>query len=500
MKIRRGIFALSFTILVLAVLGIIGFFLNKKVTSVWEDVNTWSVQERVIVPSAAKDLKVTLSGDVHDGKFDFSSDYCLLYEITSDDTTSTLKCSLLPYYYVKRANEVAKDWKEKSDIQIVVTKEDPAPSEFLGRLDKSFESVSNLGTDAMPVSISFSGDSKKPEASLTNKVQHYMLVQSSKVEEIPVVITGFSVKRLDTATAKEKSVYATNWVKAVKSELEKDLTIDLKTIKTSRNLMNTLRTTLQNDALMCKGLSTCSFGYESNPAEKLMFYLYGLSKSNPEKVRTINQAMVESVYPFNGTRALAPASDESATVELDWQEMAAYNNPICPIAEVMSGKHTGGNMYFMEYVKNSENPAGIRIPNNDAEALKLLNAIPMKEFASNQGWTSDSVTRMNEACYYVLKNAKEGTQIGNKVVQVFAAMYSENIGTKTDLGAASLESIIYEMTAYSPYKSSLLLDYPRMVRREVGAVQKSSSAAGEYMELKSLINTLVVLYTYDSKN
>lgn len=121
MKVRKSLLVTFLIVSLISGVLYIGFRIKQKIDTAWFDAYSWTTEDKVIVPSQAENLKVknVVETSVEDNKktFSFTTEYCYLYEITKseDEQNATLRCSLLPMYYMQREKEVSKEWQANSD-------------------------------------------------------------------------------------------------------------------------------------------------------------------------------------------------------------------------------------------------------------------------------------------------------------------------------------------------------------------------------------------------
>lgn len=494
MKISKKTFVLSvYVLLVVLAAAIMGWVIFQS-NKMWEDSSTWYTEHKLILPQVAKDLNVSLVGDMGKGEFSFSAPYCMLYEIKQTESSATLKCSLLPFYYTVRQAEVPKDWSENSDIALVITKEDAEPQDFLGRLDKSYTSVSSLGSSIHPVSLSVQGSIIKPQASFLGKLEHLRKVYAKEKDQFIVSISSYKVSKLDNLTNAQKAEYAKKWKVAVDKELSDYVKITETKKPISQPFLSIMREAFAFERLKCSDLEKCEYSYKKNPAEKFMYSVYNWESSNKEAFLQAKGAMLTSLFPFYDVRKGTPEEVISEDRLPGWNELAAYTFPICPINDVVGGTTSQSSALFLLYM-NKNLASNLQSLTSQKEVIASIDAqFKLVDFVKTGKWGSDLISNVNVGCYYLLVNGvTENQLLKKKVIDTYFSMLSMSIGKKVEPTAISMNTLIYESTAYSPYKTSFISDQSISRLRET-SLESSVKAADAYTEWRSLLHTTVVLY------
>lgn len=495
MKISKRLILFSTLAVVISV--IIGgiYWAVSYVNNAWQNVASWTTEQVLIVQPQAKDLKVAITGDITSGNFTFSADYCQLYSVVSTDSTAELKCSLLPYYYTGRAAEAPKDWTENSDVKLVVKKTDVAPTSYLGRIDKSFDSVRAFGSEPVAVSFYVEGKASKPEKNIANLLKHAELVYKGKKEQVKVTISAYSVTPLNATTAAERAAYAKEWAKKMNTEISAHLSEFSADKKSGQDYLNAFRDAYDFTRIQCTYLGKCEYAYDTNPAENFMYYLYTREIFDKKELdKTISTAK-QSLYPFYSVRKDNSDIEDCPTCTPNWSELAAYTFPICPINDIINGKKSTGTALFETYT--SEFLAkSIDMPKTSAAASKLLDVYKKGNFSKTDDFDSETVSSVNLACYYVLENnLEEQSPLKTKLINTYFAMLSEFVGTPLTQKKNDLEKYIYESTVLTPYKSSYLAD-PSVHKFRETNLETSTASALKYTEWRSILSSLVLLYIY----
>ena len=510
MKVRKSLLVTFLIVSLISGVLYIGFRIKQKIDTAWFDAYSWTTEDKVIVPSQAENLKVknVVETSVEDNKktFSFTTEYCYLYEITKseDEQNATLRCSLLPMYYMEREKEVSKEWQANSDILLVVSKNDVAPKEFLGRLDTSFESVSSLGSSAYPVSISIEGVYTYPADTFLHRISHYVLISSGKRERLTAAITEFSIKRLDKATPEQMHEYALTWSKEMHTILSAKISEYSLSSKKNSEYLDGANKLFGHLRVKCFGLNTCHEEYIGNAANNFIYSLYGMQTWNPSFYKDGVNAMKADLYPFNGMETFPV--EEGNIVEgsiVHWKVFSAYEFPICPISDIESGKITPNMALLKTYVgKETVIEPSLQ---NKSSLVELLKSTPYsyagleKELSDFGGWETDRIFAVNFACSIALGgNDALSIALRDQLIATYYNMFSLFVGTKTDGSTASLEKIIYESNAYSPYSSRFISDFGVARYRESG-LESNKDAADKYIEWRSALSSYIMLYLYDSR-
>jgi hypothetical protein len=499
MRIRKKSFFIILEVVILVTIAIALSVLWVKVNATWNDENSWTTENKLVLPSVAEGLGVKIVGDSKSGDFSFSTDYCVLTEIVETESTATLKCSLIPYYYIEREADVPKDWQEKSDILIVVSKNDPEPREFLGRLDVSFVSVSALGSSKIPVSISLKGKSIRKEKSFANIIEHARIVSEKGKQEVSVTLTEWSVARLDKATKAQMELTTAKRIAALKGMLEKDFITPESKVEGTQNKLNLFRVYFGFSLVECSNLSTCGYRYEVNPADKVAYFMYGLNQYDKPKFTKYKAEFDKALYPFYPVRTNPQIISKDSKVKNDWTVFAAYNFPSCPVVELSKNESNDVTKFFQTFVKNAGQAlvGDYTIPKTETGHLAWLKRYSRSLYFPGEGWDGDFVDQLNISCGFLLSNGPEKyPELKKKVLDIYSDMLSLSLSHNVELTKDSVTEAIYTLTAYSPYSSPTVLDSLDMRERE-GFLEKSSDMGNQYVEWKSLFNSLILLYLYE---
>lgn len=490
MAIKKRGFLLAVPVVVIVVVTIAGYLSLGLAEKRWKDQSTWSSENRLLIPAQSSQLKVAEKNDAADStgnkKFTISVDYCYLYEIQSGAESTTIKCSLLPYYYALRQAEVPKDWKEKSDVYLTVKPSDPAPSEFLGRVMKDYAAIGNLGSFKYPVSINVEGVRRFPRATIAEKLSHLIVTFQGKKQNIPMDITAYSVTRLDNLSQEEISKRAQKIIPEIYEELHRVLGISYKTYSDPQKALNEYGRVFANYRLMCRNLSDCKPGYGSNPADQLIYYWYSLEKRDRDEFEYLYNAMKVNV-PF-----ATPTG--GAYIEGEWtQIMAGGRFPMCPIRDVISGKASKG----ASYIRARKSSLQAYYPSDDTQAMSKLNTIVADSYITTGNWDGALLRNLDGTCLYILEKGYSPTHaLSQSLIKKYYLLVEAMLGMPLSVDMSSVPKIIYESSAYSPYKSSFVLDYQILKQRE-RAVELSGEAAEKYTDIRSIWSTLILLYLYE---
>jgi len=497
MKISKKVLFISVVILLVSVIFVLVRVLSKNIEVAWNNEDTWTTKERLIFPKEVSSLKVnrqvtaTATGEA----FSFRADYCYLYAITqsTDGSKATLKCSLLPMYYLQNLGTATKEWQEKSDILMEISKEDISPTSFLGRIDLSFESVSELGSQKIPVSIAINGETRLPTKTISASISHFITALFGKKTEVAVKFTGYEVKRLNNTTDLQKEEYAKTWVKKVNNLIKMDFVSKQAQKVGAIEKLKVFKQYFTPSALKCSDLSTCIAGYSDNPAEKVAYYMYGLYQSDRSNFAKFMEEFSTSLYPFTPKYPAITKEQVAASGGVNWTTFTVYNFPICPIAEVIKGTTSGATVFFGTYAKTVALDAEV-VKSNEA----VLDGYKDTLWVEGEGWDSDFIKQFDRVCGYVFTNQGIGSaSLKQSLVEVYFKMLSIQTGSKVTPDKNSIANEIYEKSAYSPYSSPLLLDASLMKERQNGleTIDKQGSA---YVEWKSLLNSLIFVYLYET--
>jgi len=467
----------------------------KAANTAWNDRTTWSTEARVMYPQETSVLKVKedLSEIDSSGKqnFSFEAEYCYLYEIEPTPEKATIKCSLLPYYYAKRGEETAKEWKEKSDIYIVIRPDDASPEEFLGRIGKSFSDVSNLGSKKYPVSIKISGSNQYPSPSFANKVNHLLKSYKGEKELLDTSISSYSIKRLDESTPQQRKEYTDAMITRIWREIDEHVNTNPKTFPNTQDLLNHYREVFGNYRLLCSNLSECTYSYNGNPADQFLYYWYLLKTREEPKFTAIFNTM-KTVYPF-----VPRVLDGKAcpTCGENWTAIMPGLFPACPINDVLQHRQSKNVEYLYARIDGKTDRS--LEPKSAADAMKLATNFNTSSYLETGFWEQDLLTGFDYVCYYVLKNnLSPDAPLAKKLHENYLKMVETMLGVPFDGSRAAFEQIVYESNAYSPYTTRLVLDYTVMKDYE-GFMESAQTATGRYLDIRSLWNTLILLYMYE---
>lgn len=498
MKIpKRNVLYIFVITLILIILGAFATVI-RQIYVYWDDESTWTTEAKVIFPPASQSLKMSIEGSLVSGQFSVTLPYCQLYSVTRTDETATLHCSLLPSYYILRQAEVPKDWSEKTDVKVVMAKGDKTPSYYLGRIDKSFESVQAFEGLPTPVTIYVSGKSEKPEKSLQNLVTHAQRAFDKQKDPVQVTLSEWRVQALDTATDQQKVEYAKQWQKDVQSELARHLNESAQQKKVAQEYINDMRTLFAYERFECRDLNLCAYKYTQNSAEKFMYYMYGLEFRDKELFAHAVENAEASLYPFTGKPRPTSPGKACPTCTVDWTDFSAYTFPICPIADVVTGKKSQSyEKLFAPFVERYLSQSAT-IPADEQQALSLLDAYKKGLFTTTNEWSQGAVDAVNASCYYLLKDGvSKHPDLKNRLLTVYTDMVGEYIGRPLEISQKGLNNIIFDGSVYSPYKTSYITDFAVSRFREQTQLTTSVEAAGMYQEWRSFSATLILLYMYN---
>lgn len=488
LKYRKLAFGLIIFLLVAGVAALLIYLIAEKQ---WADEQTWSAEERLILPKEHAVLKIesTQEPKQPDGtqKFTFVAEYCYLYEIAATKDSANIKCSLLPMYYAERAQEVPKDWHEKSDIFIDIKLDDPEPAEFLGRMDKSFASVSALGAKKYPVEITLEGQYRYPEGTMSNKLEHLLIVLKRQRQPVHVNLTQYSVTRLDTVTPEQKRRFVEAKVPQIWAEVEQLVEATSKTPINDQVVLDSYGQTFGMYEKLCKNLSTCEMAYGASPGDQLLYYWYATQPHSLAKYNQIHR-MMKRVYPFVARTEIDLPPGEH------WTEITTGMFPVCPIKDVERGaKSTNAEYLFARAGKSLAS----YIPANATAAAELLDGFSPKAYIENVQWELDTIRNTDAVCYFVLANGVEkNRELAERLISQYYEMVSTQLGVPITKRSSSFDDVIYQSAAFSPYRTNLVLDYAILRDREV-AQDPAPKATEQYTDLRSLFSTLILLYLYE---
>jgi hypothetical protein len=199
-------------------------------------------------------------------------------------------------------------------------------------------------------------------------------------------------------------------------------------------------------------------------------------------------SLMKQVYPF------VPRTEVKVQEGVSWTEITTAMFPICPIRDVVSGvKSTNAEYLFARADKSLAS----YIPATAAEASKNLDGFSTASYIQNVLWDIELIRKVDGVCYFVLKNGvKENQVLTEKLISVYYEMISTQLGVPVTRDPASFDTVVYQSIAYSPYRTTLVLDYAILRDREV-AQDPTTESTKKYTDLRSLFNTLILLYLYE---
>lgn len=480
--------------IVLAVFSVV--WLSKSLSYSWDNVDHWGLDRKISFPLLDNDLRVSksISGPTGKTTFTFSADYCYLFVIqkSADGSEITLKCSLLPRYYFESSQNSPASWQQRSDITMVINNNDPAPDAFLGKSDRSFASISQQLEKPIAVSIQVVGEFQKPAKTLKSQFEHFANSISGSKTPVNAIITSYAIKRIDTATSQEQMVYANEWVAQLRKKFQTELAESIDKESSSTDRLNYLRKYFTATSLKCSKLESCAPEYEENPAEKVGYYLYGLQRYDATAFAKYSDLFYASLYPFNNKYPPQESNPKKAA-KSPWTVFSAYNFPMCPIAEISKKEVNGTTKLFSAYAKVLSKYADTA-EKSDA----LLKSYNRSLWFEADGWDSDFIRKFDGVCGNILSGAVPSTEKQRaKIVEVYLDMLSKQIGTTVTYDKKAIARLIYEKTAYSPYKPPFLVDSVLMTDRakDIDTLEEQGTT---YTEWKSLVNTLIIAYLYET--
>lgn len=483
--------------IIIVILSLTGYSLFDYAEKTWDNPSTWSTEQRIKYPDKSSELKIEeVTGPLDENgvqPFSFAVEYCLLYEIEKSNANATIKCSLLPNYYSTLAASTLKDWEEHSDVYVVIKPSDVAPTNFLNRINKTYEFLT-LGSERYQVSLSVTGRLLRPKETLMAKIQHVVDVWSKKNSEVEVVIDSYAVIPIEPVSdpAKKQEV-ADAWAKSVEALLKTDFVLPTGNKQTPRERVNNFRTYFNFSAIECAGLSDCTPSYEENPAEKVAYFMYGLSSIEPSRYAAFMSDFTEQLYPFKPVRPAVTTVASGREEDSDWSIFSVYSYPICPVAELITGKKQAPSTFF-KYHANKVFTAKATVD----ELLTYLGKYDKKLYENGVGWDGEFMSKLDQACAYVLEHDDASTvALKKRVIDVYFDMLSFQLDAKVIGNKESLANLVYTFSLLTPYKSPYLLDGLLMKDRAAGIVT-TKELADSYTEWKSVLNTLIVLYLYEA--
>jgi len=491
MKIRKKTVLSIFVVVTFIVAITISLLFVQSINDAWKEVDSWTAEDIISLPQKTDGLKITLdvanSNSKQEKNLKFKTDYCYLYSIVpSEDKDSVeISCSLLPLYYAERELEVPKDWEEVNDIKIVINKNDPSPTEFLGRQDKSFDSVSSLGSKNLPVSIEIVGKYIYPEETLANKFRHWKKTRTNDKSTIEFKLEGFSIKRLDNVGDEYVHTFATKWVKDIRVETDNILHVNENL--EGQKLLNAFGDFFTYKSAICKGLTGCEKDYEGNPSASFSYYLYSINSSKVPYISSIDKALTSYLYPFNAKER--PSDDPTD----DWGVFSVFEFPICPIRSI-GKKNTFVIDFFKSYMLKSE------IDNFSEDmphtAIKWEDKWS-QDYAQYYIWNPEIVYDIDKLCFLAFSNKLSLSEL-HSLENAYYSLADATLGIESSSDKKSLERYIYESSAFSPYKTNLLTDRILQRSREDSRFDTNESSASRYVEWRSVLNTYLVLYLYEN--
>jgi len=499
MRNEKRILLLSYYSLFAVVLFGAIVLLAKFINDTWENGNTWDTQPALSLP-VSEPLHTVLSKETTQSKpgqvsFIFKTDYCYLYEIVKTEgpqSALTINCSLISKYLFDSLTESQRKLV-KPDISLVIHENDPRPISFLAQADTTYSALGKLSNYTQPVTLTVTGTITKPQKDFKNLVNHFVSFVTGKNTLAEGTLVSYEVKSLTNASDSQKSEFADKWIRRVNESFEKGFLTNLSKKKDVTSRLNYFRESFSPTSMSCTKLTTCVAEYAENPAEKIIYFMYGLHRSNKQVFTENAKDLYSSIYPFNKKYPSVNASAVRSKESSDWTIFSVYNFPVCPVAEVVNNESNDATKLFVEYAKSLDDFA-----NTEAQHLAFLKTFNQKFWTETEGWDADFIVQLDAVCGNVLANqATTSPALKKALIDVYFEMLSTQAGEKVTYNKNVLANYIYTHAVFSPYNTPLLIDTVLMHDRTKG-IETVDQQIDSHIEWKSLLTTLIISYLYET--
>jgi len=500
------VFAL-FVIVIAIVIGV-----SVDITSRWNNDKYWTYENTI---SILKQSPGTITRETING-VEVVFEYGLLYSIQTDGDKVKYHFSYEPYdVYQLR---IPPNKNPETDLFFTIdTKSDAKPSAFLGRIDKSTNSIKSMGTNSALVTagkVHFSYS--KPKMELQSLWNHYIKAITGKKSDYNVNITSWYVedltklaqKSLNNLTPDRKAELRKKWKEETEKYLveyhgEEEL---LSSKYEGAKFIDELSDRFKFENLICRDVNnqlSCQGGYYGIPGINLMMYLYMRNSSGKTALsdKFLTNAR-SSLFPFS--RSTNEDKTEEKT-EQQWKHMFTGGFSVCPIVELSKKDYTHKNVQlFKEYYEFFYYDD----PKNKMISSKTLTAT-IKEISNRKLSNSDKNAEMltieeesnvDVACYRIAINKdSEGDllrEVNNLYKIIFDNIFTirEKDGNKTVLKNLSMDEFISRSN--TAYGNVLLTDYALLEDR-VGTLETADEQVTKKHDFKMLLKSYIIMYTYE---
>lgn len=488
---------------VLLVIVVIGIGIAIDITNRWNNSKYWTYEN---VLSTTKNTPATVIRETTD-EVEIKFDYGLLHSIQEEGDKIKLSFSYEPYDIYQLRGKDNKNLG--TDLSFVIdSKSDSKPSAFLGRLDKSFDSVKALGTYSV---VETSGEVKfnytKPKMELGSLWSHYVKAISGKKSDYDVKITSWYVedisklaeKTLSNLTEDKKKDLRKKWREETEKYLveyhgEEEL---LSSKYEGKYFLAELKRRFLYQNLVCteeSGSLSCEDGYLGSSGLNVMTYMYVRNNSGKTAFNDkFLKAARESLFPF--TERI-----NESTFKSEWLFMNTNGFSICPIVEVVKRDYSSNNVkLFMEHYEEFYTRSANRNLSSK-ELVEKVKAIDRTRISSGtRGIISlEDEHVVNDACYRAILTKTDSaliSELNSFYKRVFDSFFSIRAIENSSSVIKRITMDEYIARSTSVYGNRLLTDYILLDSR-LGSIDNQNDQIAEKLDIKMLLKTYIIMYIY----
>ncbi|MCC7304448.1 hypothetical protein IT418_03500 [bacterium] len=477
-RTNKNIFIALFFVVLICLLSL---FSILSVHSYWDNSSSWS-SKTIQVPDNNVNIrsKLQLLQGQEKNLFSYTTEYCRLRLVTYTTETITLTCDMIT------GNSTEDQTNTENDVKLIIERSAISNESLL--LSEDFENKPKGET--IPISLTIKGRSERPKRNVISMLSHYTTLFTGKESFLTTKATSVEVKRLDQTTIDQKALYTQLWRIRMNKFMKESIFNQVVETKKPQEKLYKLRAFFEPTNQKCSKLTACTWEYSENPSEKAISYVYGLYYSNKSDYSILQKLLTEELYPFNPVYPKEPKRVWVGSVT-PWKIFSVYNYSVCPIAEVITGKQNENSEMFLKYAKVLEKYELLTRPVDD-----FLAANPKTKWTELGGWDTDYIGEVDYLCSQALYN-KLSTEQKKKFVTLYFTIYSIQSGWNISYDKSTIERLVYEMDAFSPYSSPLLLDLAITTARQKN-IEPLQQQQQEHIEWGSLLNTLILLYLYET--
>lgn len=358
-RLKKKGLILFISTLVVAVVGIGGYFVSKNAMKAWDDASTWKVDSTIALPVQGEGNYKVEVNELGSGRTSIKVPFCVLFDakLVSQGNIEYY-CAAIPYSSVELTRYFPEHYKLNKDIVLSFNEsKDALPTDFLGSITISTDTISSVGTNPVPASIETVVLYKKPKMSITAIINHYQKVLAGEQETYAdTVLESWSVTRVRTATeysATEKKEIIKEWRAKAWKDINKIFnTQSFLTSTDNKDFVSKIGPAMAWRSIFCPAVTLkdeCELSYIQNSSTNIMYYSYAASVIDNKIAIRVAEVLRDRVIPFvyqhNPKMGEYYDNCNNETECAYFHHMQVYDYPVCPVNEI-------GNAKQSEFIKN----------------------------------------------------------------------------------------------------------------------------------------------------